>query len=145
MEIVKYKSFYNPETGVPVDALTYILNEFGLFTPDDLIYVLHQYQKVITELSHGMLSKFTYSANDLIKVFREKEWFDYDIAKPDKGQKVLVWFEYFRYGDYNCPYQTYGIMEYPYDNIIDGSTGWRDLKIIKWCPLPEPPEEYTDA
>lgn len=65
-------------------------------------------------------------------------------ALPDSAEDVLVWFEYFRYGEYNCLYQTYGIGNYfsHHDNwLIDKSTGWRDLRVIAWMPLPKPPKE----
>ena len=28
---------------------------------------------------------------------------------PEDLEKVLVWYEYFRYGEYNCMFETYGI------------------------------------
>jgi hypothetical protein len=63
---------------------------------------------------------------------------------PETDENVLVWFEYFRYGDYNCPFQTYGISQTyngEWSGFVNGSSGWTDLKIIAWQPLPEPPKE----
>ena len=37
------------------------------------------------------------------------EWISVKDRLPEEGQDVLVWYEYFRYGEYNCIYQTYGI------------------------------------
>jgi hypothetical protein len=62
---------------------------------------------------------------------------------PESSEDVLVWFEYFRYGEYNCMYQTYNIGNYFHDSWMVGhETGWRDLRVIAWMPLPEPPEVY---
>lgn len=71
-------------------------------------------------------------------------WIPCSERMPENCTKVLVWFEYFRYGEYNCMYSTWGIGEY-FDFsgrwLIDGSTGWQDLHVFAWMPLPEPPEK----
>lgn len=58
---------------------------------------------------------------------------------PKDYEDVLVWFEYFRYGEYNRLFQTKGI-SYMYDGkwsrVVNGSSGWHQLKIIAWQPLP---------
>lgn len=64
-------------------------------------------------------------------------WHTFD-DKPCKGQDVLVWFEYFRYGAYNRKFQTYGIVKYPYVTLINGSTGWEQLRVLAWAELPKP-------
>lgn len=60
---------------------------------------------------------------------------------PEDMKPVLVWFEYFRYGDYNIPYQTYGL-SYAYNGewsgFVNGQSGWKDLKILAWMTLPDP-------
>lgn len=85
--------------------------------------------------------------NLAIKALEERpqgEWIPVSERLPDDMQKVLVWFEYYRYGDYNCMYQTYGF-GYFYDgkwsSFINGETGWQDARIIAWMPLPEPYKE----
>ena len=76
------------------------------------------------------------------------EWISPDEKQPNDGENVLVWFEYYRYGEYNCLYQTHGIGTY-FENfkswLINGETGWRDLRVIAWMPLPEKPESEDDA
>lgn len=76
------------------------------------------------------------------------EWVSVKDRLPEEGDDVLVWFEYYRYGEYNCLYQTHGIGTY-FENfkswLINGETGWRDLRVIAWMPLPEPPESEDDA
>lgn len=59
---------------------------------------------------------------------------------PEDGKNVLVWFEYYRYGRYNRLYQTHGI-SYTYEGkwsgCVNGESGWQQLRIIAWMPLPE--------
>lgn len=64
--------------------------------------------------------------------------------KPEDMNPVLVWFEYFRYGDYNRLYQTYGlsyVVNDEWSGFVNGQSGWKDLKILAWAPLPERYEE----
>ena len=71
----------------------------------------------------------------------EQRWIPCRERLPEDYTDILVWFEYFRYGDYNCLYQTYGIGSYSteYDSwMINHETGWRKLRVLAWMPLPEP-------
>ena len=63
---------------------------------------------------------------------------------PEPFKDVLVWFEYYRYGDYNCMFQTYGLgyaLDDKWSDFVNHESGWHKLKIIAWQPLPEPPKE----
>lgn len=71
------------------------------------------------------------------------------LPKQDKLlQDYLVTFEYYRYGEYNRKFKTIGIGTF--DNLnreftfINGQTGWRDLKVFAWMPLPAEPYEVKD-
>ena len=87
--------------------------------------------------------------NAKLKVLNEAEitqgeWIPVSERFPEDMQEVLVWFEYYRYGDYNCMYQTYGfchVFDGKWSSFINGETGWRDARIIAWMPLPEPYKE----
>jgi hypothetical protein len=71
----------------------------------------------------------------------EPQWIPVERELPEDFTDVLVWFEYFRYGDYNCLYQTHGIGTYVANyNLwtVNHETGWKDLRVIAWMPLPEP-------
>lgn len=67
-------------------------------------------------------------------------WIACEDRLPEDGVDVLVWFEYFRYGEYNRLFQTKGI-SYTFDGkwsgFVNGSSGWNQLKIIAWQPMPE--------
>lgn len=61
-------------------------------------------------------------------------------------EEVLVWFEYFRYGEYNCLYRTIGTSHTyrgGWSGFVNGTSGWRNLRVIAWMPLPKSPEEDT--
>lgn len=60
---------------------------------------------------------------------------------PEDGVDVLVWYEYFRYGEYNRLFQTSGISfthNGEWYGFVNGSSGWNQLSILAWQPLPEP-------
>lgn len=79
------------------------------------------------------------SAEDFEKLL--PHWIPCSERLPKDYEEVLVWFEYFRFGDYNRLYQTYGIGDYSseYDSwMINHESGWSKLRVFAWMPLPEP-------
>lgn len=78
--------------------------------------------------------------NTLTSVQPYPQWIPVSERLPEDYVDVLVWFEYFRYGDYNCMYATHGIGNYSkeYNSwTINHETGWKDLHVFAWMPLPE--------
>lgn len=76
-----------------------------------------------------------------IAVAQERtRWIPVTERLPEDGDVVLCWYEYFRFGEYNRMYRTYGIGYY-----INGMWGGdvssgRNTKVLAWMPLPAPPE-----
>ena len=69
------------------------------------------------------------------------EWISVKDRLPENEKEVLCWYEYFRYGNYNRMFQTFGI-----GYCINGHWGGEvsigtKSRVLCWMPLPEPPEE----
>lgn len=61
-------------------------------------------------------------------------------ALPPNGEDVLCWYEYFRFGEYNRMYQTFGI-GYQFNGNWGGEVAQgQKAKVLAWMPLPRPPK-----
>lgn len=68
------------------------------------------------------------------------DWISVKDSLPKDGENVLCWYEYFRYGEYNCMFQTYGI-GYQYNGYWGGEVSkGTNAKVLYWSKLPEPPK-----
>lgn len=69
-----------------------------------------------------------------------KRWIPCSERLPGNGEDVLCWYEYFRFGEYNRMFRTFGI-GYQYNGFWGGEVSiGRDAKVLAWMPLPEPPK-----
>lgn len=67
-------------------------------------------------------------------------WVLTDEKLPPEGQDVLCWYEYFRFGEYNRMYQTFGI-GYQFNGNWGGEVvQGQKAKVLAWMPLPKPPK-----
>ncbi len=88
-----------------------------------------------------------YTPKQIQNKLKQTEWIHCSERLPEDDEKVLVWFEYFRYGEYNRLYRTIGtstMYDGEWSGFVNGSSGWHQLRIIAWMPLPEPPVEKGD-
>ena len=79
-------------------------------------------------------------AEEIAMAQERTRWIPVTERLPEDGDVVLCWYEYFRFGEYNRMYRTYGIGYY-----INGMWGGdvsngRNIKVLAWMPLPEGPE-----
>lgn len=71
------------------------------------------------------------------------EWTKVEDGLPEQFEEVLCWYEYFRYGNYNCMYRTYGI-GYQISGRWGGeASNGTKARVLAWMPLPDPPQLET--
>lgn len=73
------------------------------------------------------------------------EWIGAKDRLPDNGKEVLCWYEYFRYGDYNRMFQTFGIGCCINGHWCGEISNGTKCRVLSWMPLPEPPKEVAHA
>lgn len=66
------------------------------------------------------------------------EWISVDERLPEEGKWVLVWYEYFAYGDVNAMVEDYGIA-FQYKGFWSGDVQGTRAKCLYWRYLPDAP------
>jgi hypothetical protein len=127
-------------------TLRQIAEKYGL-TSDGVDFALSQYQIVISEITHGMMSKLSYYAKDIIQVAQER-WCDTCDLKAVSGWISVKDRLPEKSGTYLC-YQPKAA-DICCLNTVRWSTqlGWMGKEVGSriegieyWMPLPEPPKE----
>lgn len=74
MQVCKVCWDYDSEDKIPeIGTVERLLFDYGFDDEEGLRYAIDQYQKLITELTYGILSKLTYSADTIMEVIRQHE------------------------------------------------------------------------
>ena len=82
-------------------------------------------------------------AADAIEELSKPRWIPVTERLPEEYKDVLCYYEYFRYGDFNCMFRTIDRGYYG-NGIWGGEAGQgHKNKVLAWMPLPEPPKEET--
>ena len=92
------------------------------------------------KMALNLLEQVLYDIQHVPTLTPPNEWVSVEERLPENYTDVLCWYEYFRYGDYNRMYQTYGI-----GYCINGQWGGEvsngtKCKVLYWQPLPAPPD-----
>lgn len=92
------------------------------------------------EQDSELMNEVIVGVKNLLDEQDRDNWVDATDYLPMDGKNVLCWYEYFRYGEYNRMFQTYGI-GYQYNGSWGGevSNGTK-AKVLAWRELPKPPK-----
>ena len=132
-------------------TLRQIAERYGL-TSDGVDFALSQYQIVISEITHGTMSKLSYYAKDIIQVAQERwcdtcdlkavsGWISVKDRLPKERQDVLLKFP----SNMAVGFLVKGGW------MVNSGGNWTtnvleyDEVPQYWMPLPEPPKEENDA
>ena len=92
------------------------------------------------ELIEKLTDRCARYAEEIAVAQERTRWVPVEERLPENGDVVLCWYEYFRFGEYNRMYRTYGIGYYIHGMWGGDVSNGRGVKVLAWIPLPEPPE-----
>ncbi len=119
---------YDKYTAVFIDQIIKIINEQPTVKSEKCVAEV--------SISKEQLETVMKPQIDELKQFLSG-WIPVDERLPKDHEDVLCWYEYYRYGDYDCMFQTYGI-GYCCDGHWGGDVNGHKSRVIAWKPLPEP-------
>ncbi len=73
------------------------------------------------------------------------EWVSVKDRLPEEYKDVLCYYEYFRYGDFNCMFRTIDRGYYGNGIQVCQARRRQKNKLRAWMQLPEPPKGYASA
>lgn len=77
----------------------------------------------------------------LVEAAEERRWIPVTERLPEEWKPVLCYYEYFRYGEYNCMFRAIDRGYYG-DGVWGGEAGQGHRnKVLAWMPLPQQPKE----
>ncbi len=82
-----------------------------------------------------------------IQLYPDNSWTKVEDGLPEEFEDVLCYYEYYRYGDYNCMYRTYGVgYMSKLDNKIfwNGDVGGHRSRVIAWKKFGRYPGEIPN-
>ena len=95
--------------------------------------------KEVENLAGVMAYEYTHKADVPDK--NVGEWISVEERLPEEYEEVLCYYEYFRYGEYNCMFRTIDRGYYGLETWCGEAGRGHKNKVLYWQPLPEPPEE----
>lgn len=72
-------------------------------------------------------------------------WHDAQTDPPTENGEYQCYYEYYRYGNYNCMYRTMDRGQFFNGQWSGEPTHGTSAKVLAWAELPNPPEVDTDV
>lgn len=80
-------------------------------------------------------------AEEIAVLHKQRTWISASEYLPQASKTVLCWYEYYRYGNFNCMYADFGIGYFWNGHWMGEVSNGRNARVLAWMPLPVKPEE----